>query len=524
MDLEPSDEEVYEDAYEDESDNEPIEEDEMVQEGEKNNDEENDEYWGTSRADYYNADVIETEADALEEEAEARRLQQKQIQGMTEADFGIEEFYEEGQTEKVSQPRTEKLPELQIPESATTDERLKLLELRYPEFQPLAKDFLDLQSTYLKLQSQCNSRVDIIKFRAISAYLATLAMYFAIFTSNSGMAISPNQLREHPVMASLIRCRNVWEISKNLQSEEVKMPAILKEVEVRRKVPETVPSKDMTFSQKESPKPKNSKLEENESDDSIEELVEEIQQKPSKKKSKQARTDLQDLLTRTANAKQTIESDFGDEKQLSLDEIAEKAKKRKSLRFYASQIAQKANKRGAASRGAGGDDDLPHKERLRDRQQRLMKEAEKRGQLKGDDDLGGDDEYDDTLISRNINDEANEYYDMLLNNSQHKKEAKRARAEAYAEASKQGAQVYEEEQVGKDGKRRITYAIEKNKGLTPKRKKDVRNPRVKKRKKFDEKMKKLGSIRQVYKGGEGRGGYGGELTGIKTNLVRSVKL
>ena len=74
------------------------------------------------------------------------------------------------------------------------------------------------------------------------------------------------------------------------------------------------------------------------------------------------------------------------------------------------------------------------------------------------------------------------------------------------------------------GKRKITYAIEKNKGLTPHRKKDVRNPRVKKRKKFDEKKKKLGSIKPVYKGGEARGGYGGELTGIKSNLVRSTKL
>jgi len=60
--------------------------------------------------------------------------------------------------------------------------------------------------------------------------------------------------------------------------------------------------------------------------------------------------------------------------------------------------------------------------------------------------------------------------------------------------------------------------------LTPRRKKDVRNPRVKKRKKYEEKKKKLGSMRPVYKGGEGKGGYGGELTGIKTGLVKSVRL
>jgi Sas10 C-terminal domain. len=80
------------------------------------------------------------------------------------------------------------------------------------------------------------------------------------------------------------------------------------------------------------------------------------------------------------------------------------------------------------------------------------------------------------------------------------------------------------EEVGADGKRAITYQIEKNKGLMQKRNKDARNPRVKKRKKYEEKKKKLGSIRQIYKGGESRGGYGGELTGIKKNLVKSVKL
>ena len=69
-----------------------------------------------------------------------------------------------------------------------------------------------------------------------------------------------------------------------------------------------------------------------------------------------------------------------------------------------------------------------------------------------------------------------------------------------------------------------SIAIEKNKGLTPKRKKEVRNPRLKKRLKYEDKKKKLRSVRAVYKGGEGKGGYQGELTGIKGGLIRSVKL
>lgn len=154
-----------------------------------------------------------------------------------------------------------------------------------------------------------------------------------------------------------------------------------------------------------------------------------------------------------------------------------------------------------------------------------MKAAEAKGKGAADrfDDGAEDDDYDEVPNHRR-HDDNDDYYNTLLDATNKKKSDKKAKAEAYAAAAQEGAQVYEEETVGADGKRAITYAIAKNKGLAPKRKKEVRNPRVKKRKKFDEKMKKLGSMKQVYKGGEGRGGYGGELTGIKTNIVKSVKL
>ena len=63
--------------------------------------------------------------------------------------------------------------------------------------------------------------------------------------------------------------------------------------------------------------------------------------------------------------------------------------------------------------------------------------------------------------------------------------------------------------------------------LTPHRKKSVRNPRVKKKEKYKEKQKKLKSMKQVFDKGaaaKGSANYGGELTGIKSGLVRSRKL
>lgn len=63
------------------------------------------------------------------------------------------------------------------------------------------------------------------------------------------------------------------------------------------------------------------------------------------------------------------------------------------------------------------------------------------------------------------------------------------------------------------------YAIEKNKGLAPKRKKGNRDPRVKEKVQYEAKMKKMRSMKLTFKGGEPRGGYGGEMTGISTSVV-----
>ncbi|EXJ55075.1 hypothetical protein A1O7_08000 [Cladophialophora yegresii CBS 114405] len=513
--LQPSDEEVYLDRAEESED-----EDEAHNAAEEG--EEDDTYWGTSKADYYNADVIETEADALEEEQEARRLQEKQLKAMTEADFGFDESVWAGDSQTEKRPTVERLPELQIPDTATDDERLKILKSRYPEFEPLAKDFLELQSTYQlhKKQAELEQPEDgpTVKFRALSAYLGSVAMYLSLLTSTkNGLALPPGELRQHPVMANLVRCRQLWQEVKFLR----KIDNQAQESHIRDEVPEAMEKTPPTPERKK--KAEEGKKRSSPRPDPVSPEPQTASNK-RKRENRAKQNDLQQLLAASLKKPTEAESDFGDEAPLTLEEAEEKARRKKSLRFYTSQIVQKANKRGEASRQAGGDDDVPYKERIRDKQERLMREAEQRARSSANKDeaLGTDDEGSDR--GQEIKDEDNEYYDMLVSNSKQKKAGRQARAEAYAAATRHGAQVYEQEQVGPDGKRKISYVIEKNKGLQPKRKKDVRNPRVKKRKKFDEKMKKLSSMRPVYKGGEGRGGYGGEATGIKTNVVKSVKL
>jgi U3 small nucleolar RNA-associated protein 3 len=75
-----------------------------------------------------------------------------------------------------------------------------------------------------------------------------------------------------------------------------------------------------------------------------------------------------------------------------------------------------------------------------------------------------------------------------------------------------------------EGPRSVSRAILANKGLTPKRGKSVRNPRVKKRQRYEKAKQKVSSQKAVYKGGlAATGRYDGEKSGI-SKVIKSVRL
>ncbi|KAK4887686.1 hypothetical protein RN001_003957 [Aquatica leii] len=79
----------------------------------------------------------------------------------------------------------------------------------------------------------------------------------------------------------------------------------------------------------------------------------------------------------------------------------------------------------------------------------------------------------------------------------------------------------EEEEDG-DSRRAITYQIAKNKGLTPHRNKLQRNPRVKHRNKYRKALiRRKGAVRTVR---TELSRYGGELSGIKATVSKSIKI
>lgn len=581
--MQPSDEEVldYNDDSEDDDDvddaDQDAQSDDLDPDQRQGDEDEELEGWGASKKDYYNADAIETEQDALDEEAEARRIQKKQLQAMTEADFGFDEDEWAGQDgEKDAQIGavvTEVLPQLQITDDMSEEERLKIMRTRYPEFEHISREYLRLQPLHDELAAAANAAQRLIesraakakssttellptptavtKYRACAAYLAAMAMYFAVLGSTAkdgdgqAVALDPTQLHEHPVMESLLKCQKIWTKVEALPAadplvemdngddlliiEEADAVANEDDVEVKAKPKKAKKSKAQRaaeIAQAEAEARRAAKLAKTEEE--LASLSTLTDKAALKKAAKKRRPSDQKL-----NLLDAEDSDFGEETALTAQELADKAKKKKSLRFYTSQIAQKANKRDAAGKDYGGDADIPHRERLKDRQARLQAEAEKRGQHKdagpgvalGE---GGDSSGDESPAPRNEDYEDEEgYYDMIAARSDAKKQTKSDRAAAYAEAAKQNAVVIEEEVIGDDGRRMISYQIEKNKGLTPHRKKSVRNPRVKKKEKYKEKQKKLKSMMPVFdskKKQAGGANYGGELTGIKKGLVRSRKL
>lgn len=526
-------------------------------EEEEDEDEDSETDWGGKKSAYYNADEITTEQEAADEAAEARRIQQKQLQGLKSADFGIDEDEwmgrgaddESDEDEDQGGRVVEKLPPLQITPDMTAEERASLLKKRYPEFEKLAADMARYHEVWAQLKKQVAALSDdqrqeesglMTRYRSLSTYLGAMAMYFAILTSpattaqsdDSALPMAPAELRDHGILESVNQFQELWGQVQDMSfvvledKDDINLENVA-DTNGHVELDEVEPPKPTKPAKKKTSKPALS----------------------SRKAAALARTEasLADLdkqlarpstHTRQDNLPADMDADYGDEAPLTAEEAAEKARNRRSLRFYTSQLAQRQNKRtGAAARAAHGDDDLPVRERWRDRMERLNREAEARGRggrggadIGADDDDDGDDDGAATNVQRRTAREEDDEYAQLMGAASRKKSQKASREAAYRAAASSNSKVVKQPVVDSaTGRREIGYAIASNKGLTStgakgRSKKAARNPRVKKRLKFEDKTKKLKSMKPVYGGGEGRGGYGGELTGIKKGNVRATQL
>ena len=530
--------------------------------------------WGNSKAAYYNTDKITNEEEARMEEEEAKRLQQKRLKSLREEDFGFDEAMWAGDggssddeargKDDISGVVREKLPQLHITPDMTDADKLKLLRRRYPEFEGYAKELLDLQPVWEELKKdyedlQADSKrlkgmamlpsASLSQYRALSAYLGSLTMYFALLTSPANrnaegsvggqvLPMVPQDLREHDVQEYIQQCKDAWESVIDLEDDSVIAQEEMSDpqkYELQQEAGSNEASVSTPKTIKEGKAAKKAQREASNKQQNAEAARLEASKDRRKARAAKVEASLRDMDTHLADSVKVPRSkkrvsangdhDLGDEAPLDAQAAAEKAQRKKSLRFYTSRIAQKANKDERAAQVGGGDEDLPYRERYRDRVERLNREAEARGR-KGrrepiSDDDGGSEDVETTNAQRETV-EGDDDYRELMGQVHAKKERKRQREAAYQEARDQGGQVagLRQVEIGPDGRRQISYAIAKNKGLAPRKKKEIRNPRVKKRMRYEDKKKKLKSMKPVYSGSRV---YSGEGTGIKSNLVKSTK-
>lgn len=484
----------------------------------------NDNAWGSSKNEYYGADDLDDEETAKEIENEARRQQKKHLESLNMNDYLDDEVNEEwaksakefdlGQFQESVKQQQGSFSVKDV-FGMGPDAKESFLKTSFPEFFPLSEELVSLAPILEELKAKGSNEFVKVKIRALTSYLGVISSYFAIFLHELQNNDDFQNMKDHAIMEAILTCKEIWRQASELPEDVDVLESEEKQDEEQEEYGEVsdVEQLDEELLQESDAESLNSAAEEeaNEIVGGSEEESGDFDIDISKPRVSKKSHD----KNRLTEVDDYVESEIADV------DAQEKKARRKTLRFYTSKIDQQENKKTDRFKG---DDDIPYKERLYERQQRLLEEARKRGQRES---AGADldsNEYgsEDESIAKAINkDSESDYYNQIQRQTLSKRESRKQAHKDALLAARSGKLAELAEEIGDDHKRAINYQILKNKGLTPKRKKDNRNSRVKKRKKFEKAQKKLKSVRAVYSGQSGP--YEGEKTGIKKNLAKSVK-
>lgn len=308
-------------------------------------------------------------------------MQAKKLAKMDEADFAFDEnewLAPNDQPREEEDVVTEVLKEVEVTEDMGPEERYKLLQARYPEFDYLVDEFREAQTLLPVLQKEAegkpNKSLEVTKSWLVGCYVAALASYFAILTSpsrdtdGSVATLNPSELRDHEVMETLMECREAWLRAKDLKltkpsTAETGMLSPPDEDDLAMPDVEPIPKRKSDKLSKSELKVKKTKAAEAARKAKVvEQSLADLSTllKSTKKSAKAAATP----ITSADAINDDNKSDFGEEDALDARTAADKARRKKTLKFYTSQIVQKANKRAGAGRDAGGDMDIPYRERF----------------------------------------------------------------------------------------------------------------------------------------------------------------
>ena len=178
-------------------------------------------------------------------------------------------------------------------------------------------------------------------------------------------------MKGHPVMEKILTTKEIWRQASELPSDFDMIEGEGSESEETSNIEAFNEEKlnalegDEDSSVEESEQEQNKDGEEDISDDEDDVDIDDFEEYVA-----------QSRVTSKPKASATSEADDFVESEIADVDAQDKKARRRTLRFYTSKIDQQENKKIDRFKG---DDDIPYKERLYERQQRLLEEARKRG-------------------------------------------------------------------------------------------------------------------------------------------------
>ncbi|CAK9873637.1 unnamed protein product [Sphagnum jensenii] len=535
--------------------------------GMENDDEEEEEEekektaWGKGKRIYYSADNVEYELQSsdeeapAEEEAEALRLQKEMAASLRPEDYDVsdtesddnsekEETFEDGRGKDKPGKTTlrglggsadaeNKMVTVEAVKkdisALSKEEQMELLMSDAPELVALVTELRDgLNELHTKIQPVMDKVKDglqatkegmnylEVKHVLLLSYCQSIIFYLL-------MKAEARSVRDHPVIARLVELKMLLQklspIDKKLQHQ---LERLLKDVQTPAAPHSTVQVNESNLSSAtlkldqdaevivgaESKKMLQERARLDARAQKNANLVVHVPvSKAGHKKVKQLkrpRNGLKDILD-------DLEDDVGDMEGLVLNKsnLISAVGRPRTL----SQVIAEAGRPSKKPKAVSGDADLPVREDLGERRRNYeIQQAAKASVINDTDDSDGKAE------GNGQDEDKDPEEDDFYMQAKQLKEAKQA-----AKAAKYSRTLLSPvEELDADGKRQITYQMEKNRGLTPYRKKATKNPRKKYKLKHEKAViRRKGQVREVRR--PTSASYGGESTGIRTNLSRSVR-
>ncbi|KAL0960659.1 hypothetical protein HGRIS_005689 [Hohenbuehelia grisea] len=576
-----SDDEDDEEAFEDEDEDEDVEMEDVQESSSKSTKpkkkkksakqdvssdeeqvEEEEETWGRGKSAYYSSNAAELSSDDEEsnemEEQEARRLQAKAREAMRDEDFGLFDAHDVADSEPgpsdLSAPATSAFSKLPTDKKAL----LRHLEKSNPIALALARDWEDTARSLIKtkenikkLEADAPDALSLgmvhLHYQTLLTYASTLAFYLHLRASEK-YSQRPELLDTHPILQRLLTLKQSLATLEDLDfaasdsdeddfgsdddGDDMADAQGLWNADREGFDADELEDLLEDAMDVEEPVPKKAKGKAK----ATQSISGADAQEPPKKKRKTAKASTLpafDLIEpefpaskrSSARHRDDAEEAHGELSSLDFADAADKSSRKRTLRFHTSRIeSASARRQGARNAALGGDDDIPYRERRQEKEARLAKEIAKRERGQGGADLETEPEKAERSLGDGgdgIDEEGPDgYYELVKRKSKEKKERKKTEYDETRAAER--AMI--EDLDDANGPRSATRAILANKGLTPHRSKSVRNPRVKKRMKFEKAKRKVASQKAVYKGGiSATGRYEGETSGI-SKVIKSTRL